>query len=243
MNRASVHGFFSRLLLAFGALGVAVLATAGMQTSEGSNNVSASNATKRLVIIGASYAAGWKQPQLPGFAQVINKGVGGEETHQVRARFERDALAPQPSTVLLWGHINNIHRAPKGDFEAAKERAKDDYRAMVAMARDRGVAIILGTEVTLSEAVGWKNRLGAFVGRLRGKQGYNARINEHVRSLNAWLRDYARQERIAVLDFEKAFDDGEGFRKVEFSTDDGSHITAEGYAELTRYARAQLQPR
>lgn len=195
-----------------------------------------------MVITGASYAADWKTPPLPGF-EVVNRGVGGEETHQVLARFDRDVIADQPAAVLIWGHINNIHRAPQGQVEVAKERAIADYREMVRRARESNIRVILATEVTLSEAVGLTNRLAAFIGRLRGKQGYSSWVNEHVRAVNAWLRTYSAQERLTLLDFEKVVDDGEGFRKLEYSRDDGSHISAEGYAALTKYTQSQLKSR
>src|SRR5262245_26069588 len=71
-----------------------------------------------LVITGASYASSWKTPPLPGYT-VVNKGKAGEVTKQVLARFDADVLALKPSAVLIWGHINNYHRAPGGDLEVA----------------------------------------------------------------------------------------------------------------------------
>lgn len=203
-------------------------------------NPASASPARVMIITGASYAADWKEPLLSGF-QVVNRGVGGQETHQVLERFDRDVLAAKPAAVLIWGHINNIHRAPQGQVEAAKQRAIEDYREMVRRARDANVRVVLATEVTLSEAVGWTNRLAAFVGRLRGKQGYSSWVNEHVRAVNAWLRTYAAQERLPLLDFEKVFDDGEGFRKLEYSSADGSHISGTGYAALTKYTQSQLK--
>jgi acyl-CoA thioesterase-1 len=207
-----------------------------------SNDAHAAAAPEKMVILGASYAGGWRTPVLPGF-EIVNRGAGGEETSQMRARFERDVVALKPAVVLIWGHINNIHRAPNGDGAAAVERAKDDYRAMVAAARAANIRVILATEVTLSKAVGFGNRLAAFIGDLRGKQGYSAYVNGHVRALNHWLREFARAEQLKVLDFEKVFDDGEGFRQTDFSADDGTHISPEGYAALTKYAEAELRTR
>jgi hypothetical protein len=195
-----------------------------------------------LVITGASYAADWKIPKLAGYT-VVNKGRGGDETKQVLARFEAEVLALKPAAVLIWGHINNYHRAPGGDLEAAKKSAWNDHLEMIKRARAQGVTVILATEVTLTEAVGFGNRLAAMIGRLRGKQGYSARINEPVRAVNAWLRDYARKEGLRVLDVEKLFDDGEGFRKREYTTDDGSHISPAGYAALTQYSQTVLAKR
>lgn len=194
-----------------------------------------------LVLAGASYVRSWGQPELPGY-RVVNRGVAGEETHQVLARFDRDVIAAKPAVVLIWGHINNVHRAPPGGVEAAKEQAKADYQEMVRRARDNNIRVVLATEVTLSEAVGLMNRLVAKVNSLRGKQSYNAWVNQHTRAVNDWLRTYAHQERLPLLDFEKVFDDGRGFRKLEYSSQDGTHITAAGYAALTKYAQSQLRP-
>jgi lysophospholipase L1-like esterase len=214
----------------------------GAQSSQvgDSSKVKQVSSTATLVLAGASYVGGWKEPALPGF-KVINRGVGGDETHQVLARFDRDVTALKPDAVLIWGHINNVHRAPPGGIETAKEKAKADYRQMVERAKANGIRVILGTEVTVSEAVGLVNRLVAFINGLRGKQSYNAWVNQHVRDLNAWLRTYAREQGLPLWDFEKVFDDGQGFRKLEYSSEDGTHISPAGYAALTTYAQAQLR--
>jgi lysophospholipase L1-like esterase len=202
-------------------------------------NVSGTDEPRRLIIIGASYAAGWKEPKLPNYV-VTNKGVGGEETHQVRARFERDVLALKPDAVIIWGHINNIHRAPQGAMASVLEKAKADYIDMITRARASGIKVIVGTEVPMVEALGVVNRIVAFINRVQGKQSYAAGINAQVRAQNEWLRGYARQQGLQVLDLEKVFDDGEGFRRREYTSADGSHISAAGYAALTAYAQSQL---
>jgi lysophospholipase L1-like esterase len=188
----------------------------------------------------ASYVGGWKTPSLPGYA-IVNKGISGEETSQVLARFQRDAIELKPSAVLIWGHINNIHRGDRNAMDKVREKAIADYQSMVSQARAAGIRVILATEVTLSEAVGWRNRAAALVGRMMGKRGYNAWVNDHVRAVNQWLREYAKKEQLQLLDFEKVFDDGEGYRKLEYSSEDGTHISAAGYAALTSYTQAQLR--
>jgi lysophospholipase L1-like esterase len=203
--------------------------------------VSAAPGDPVLVIAGASYSKDWKTPPFPGY-RVVNTGKGGDETQQVLARFG-EVLAAKPSAVILWGHINNIHRAPAGQMEIAKERARANFREMVAIAKANGITPILATEVTLSEAVGFMNRLAAFVGGLRGKEGYAARINREVREVNDWLRGFAREQNLKLLDLEKVLDDGEGFRDTDYTTDDGTHISAAGYAALTKYAAAELTRR
>jgi lysophospholipase L1-like esterase len=193
-----------------------------------------------MVITGASYAASWKEPAIDGY-RIANRGVGGEETHQVLARFDRDVLALKPAAVLIWGHINNIHRAPPGGMARVKEAVRLDYQEMVRRARASGIEPMLATEVTLSEPPGLLNQAVAFINQLRGKVSYGATVNGHVRDINAWLRSYARQEGIRLLDFEKALDDGKGFRKAEYTSEDGTHISPAGYATLTEFARGYLR--
>jgi lysophospholipase L1-like esterase len=194
---------------------------------------------RQLIIIGASYAAGWGTPALPGIA-VVNRGVDGQETAAVLARFDNDVVAAKPDAVLIWGHINDVFRAPNGDMDAAALRAEHNLREMVAHARAAGIEPIVATEVTLSKPGGITEAIAEFLGKMRGKESYQARINRHVRKVNEFLRRYAAEQRLQVLDIERALGDRDGFRRPEFTVEDGSHISRAGYDQLTAYARSTL---
>ena len=195
---------------------------------------------RRLVIIGASYAGEWGEPQLPGFA-VTNKGVDGETSTQVRARFEQDVVALQPDAVIIWGHYNDIVRVPADQAEQAKSAARENYKAMVAGARQAGIEPMLVAEITLPVPDSWTEALISWVAGLLGKQDYRSRINGHVKEVNEWLRDFARSEQVRLLDLERALDSGNGTRRLEFTRDDGSHVSPAGYAAITEYVRGQLR--
>jgi lysophospholipase L1-like esterase len=196
-------------------------------------------AAKHLVLIGASYAAEWENPQLPGYT-VTNKGIGGQESSDLRARFEKDVLALRPNAVMIWGHYNDIVRASADKMEAAKKKAQDNYRAMTEQARTAGIEVILLTEITIPIADTWKEKLMAMLGSVRGKQDYRAQKNEQIKAVNAWLRDYARTEKIKLIDLEKALDSGNGTRKVEYTRSDNSHVSPAGYQAITKYVTSQL---
>ena len=225
-------GFLARRLFAPSWLLYSFLAQASIHPAVAAEG-------KTLVLIGASYVESWGTPELSPYV-VINKGVSGQTTDQILARFSDDAVAGKPSTVLIWGHINNVHRGDRQAMDQVRLRAAADYRAMVAAARAAGIEVVLATEITLSEAVGWRDRLAASIGRVLGKRGYAAWVNDHVRSINEWLRDFAKSEGVRLLDFERVFDDGDGFRKLEYTSPDGTHISAEGYSALSEYSRSQL---
>jgi lysophospholipase L1-like esterase len=196
-------------------------------------------ASKHMVIIGASYAEEWQSPKLPGYT-VTNKGVGGQESSDMRARFERDVIALKPDTVMIWGHYNDVVRAKPETMAAARKKAQDNYRAMVEQARAAGITPILVTEITIPVPDTIKEKLLGLVASVLGKSDYRTQKNIEIKALNAWLRDYAKAQNIQLLDLESALDSGNGTRKVEYARSDNSHISPAGYEAITRYVASQL---
>jgi lysophospholipase L1-like esterase len=194
---------------------------------------------KHMIIIGASYAAEWEKPKLPGYT-VTNKGIGGQESSDLRARFERDVLALKPDVVMIWGHYNDVVRAAADKMAAAKQKAQDNYRWMTEQARAAGIEVILVTEITIPVPDTFKENAVAWLAGLLGKQDYRSQKNEQIKALNVWLRDYARSQNIKLIDLETALDSGNGTRKVEYTRDDNSHVSPVGYQAITRYVVAQL---
>lgn len=205
--------------------------------------VPAMNATaatpKHMVIIGASYAAEWENPKLPGYT-ITNKGVGGQESSDLRARFERDVLALKPDVVMIWGHYNDIVRASADKMAAARQKAQDNYRWMTEQARAAGIEVILVTEITIPIPDTFKETVMGWIASVRGKQDYRSQKNEQIKAVNAWLRDYARAQKLKLLDLEQALDSGNGTRKVEYTRADNSHVSPAGYQAITRYVAGQL---
>ena len=203
-----------------------------------------STANRTLIIIGASYAESWRTPPLPGY-RVINRGVGGEQTGDMSARFARDVVSVRPDAVLIWGHINNITQADivgatTERIESVKKAAREDYLAMLQAARAAGIEVMVATEIPMAESDGLVNEARALLGRLMGKQSYAGQVNAEVRDLNAFVRQLTARENLRLLDFEKVFAPDGGARIQEFAQEDRSHVTPAGYQALTRYAVAEL---
>ena len=210
-------------------------------SSVATGNPVATVGSRTLVILGASYAAGWGNPRLPGFDRVINRGISGEETGDMLRRFDRDVVAATPKAVLVWGHVNDITRSAPEHLEATKVAAREHYRQIISKARAAGVDVILATEVPWTEPTGLMNDVRAFIGYLRGKQSYAQRVSAHVKELNVFVRELAARERIPLLDFERVFANDEGTRRTQFGAEDGSHISQAGYAALTDYSARMLK--
>lgn len=198
------------------------------------------NMLKTLVIIGASYAKGLNPKEVAGY-QVVNKGVNGEQSFEMLARFETDVVALKPNAVLIWGFINDIFRGDAAQIDQIVKRTRESTAAMVAMAKKAGITPILATEVTIRGREGWKEAAQELVASVLGKSSYQDYVNKHVRETNQWIREMAAQERIQLLDFEKVLADSRGVRKKAFSKSDGSHISEAGYEALTRHVEERLK--
>jgi uncharacterized SAM-binding protein YcdF (DUF218 family)/lysophospholipase L1-like esterase len=195
-----------------------------------------------FVVLGASYARGWKLGSLAN-RPVLNRGVSGQQSFEVLARVPGDVVAERPRAVLLWGHINDIFRSSRAEVDKAAARARSSFEEMVAAARREGIEPIVATEVTIRSPNSITETMAAMVGRVLGRQSYQDYVNARVMELNAWLREWARREGVLLLDFERILADGSGRRRKLYATDDGSHISEAGYAALTAYAVPILEER
>jgi lysophospholipase L1-like esterase len=191
-----------------------------------------------VVVLGASYAKGW-HPSIPG-RRIVNKGVEGQQSGELLARFANDVVGERPRAVIVWGFINDIFRSPRESLDATKARIRDHVGAMVREARANGFEPIVATEVTIRGHDTWSEAIGSLVGWALGKESYQAFINRHVTEVNTWLRGYAAGEGIFLLDLQPQVSDAAGLRRREFANADGSHITSAGYAALSRYAEPLL---
>lgn len=195
-----------------------------------------------IVVLGASYAGSWKIADVAG-VPVINKGVAGQVSADLLARFDDDVVAAEPRAVLIWGFINDVFRADPAAVEHSLNGIRATYEELLERALASHIDPILVTEVTIRGNDSWLEGLARLVGRLRGRESYQDRINRHVLATNRWLGDVARRKGLMLLDFHQVLADADGSRRREFIQEDGSHITPAGYAALTAYAVPRLEAR
>jgi acyl-CoA thioesterase I len=188
-------------------------------------------AATKVVILGASYAKGWR-PSDPAIA-FINKGMEGQQSWELLERFERDVLRESPRAVIIWGFINDIFRSPAAEVDAALERARQSFTAMVERAEASSITPIVATEVPIRGRKGLKESTLATIGSLLGKRSYQDRVNAQVRAMNAWIRTMAAEHRLTILDLHHVLADGRGRRRPEYATSDGSHLSPGAYHALT----------
>ena len=193
----------------------------------------------KLVIIGASYARGWTDFSPANFT-VVNKGVNGEQSSEMLARFRKDVIDERPEVVIIWGFINDIFRSSREGIEPTLVRTRKSITEMVDLARANGIKPVIATEVTIRGRSGIKETIASWIGRIKGGEGYQDYVNRHVLRTNQWIREYALEQRIPLLDFQPLLSDREGRRKPEYAKEDGSHLSAKAYSRLSQYAGEKL---
>ncbi|MDH5325904.1 MAG: GDSL-type esterase/lipase family protein [Gammaproteobacteria bacterium] len=199
---------------------------------------SVQNPGKSIVIMGASYAKSWGVQSIAGY-KVINKGQGGQQTAEVLDRFQADVVALKPRAVLLWGFINDIFRAGQKDRTELHQDIQRNIESMVELSQKNGIEPILVSEVTIPKPSGLMNQLKGLVGKILGKKSYQDKINEQVILLNQWLLSLGKQKNLLVLDFHRELAADDGSRKINYTQEDGSHISESAYERLTQYVFAE----
>jgi lysophospholipase L1-like esterase len=177
---------------------------------------------RRVAFIGDSITQGWRDFHPAFFADngLLGRGIGGQVTAQVLARFWPDVVALKPAAVHILAGVNDIAQNA-GPYDPAATQA--NLKAMTVLAQASGIAVILATVTPVAEFP-WKPGLGP---------------TAKVATLNAWLRAYATERGAVLADYTRALDDGAGGMKPGLAYD-GVHPTREGYAAMEPVALAAI---
>lgn len=101
--------------------------------------------------------------------QVLNRGVNGERTDQIRARFDRDVVSAKPALVVVIAGVNDVYQGRPVDAAVA------NLRWMYDRARQAGIRVVAGTILPYDTAT----------------PEQNARMHQ----VNAWIRQQAESDR------------------------------------------------
>jgi len=150
-----------------------------------------------------SQYAYWLMQSHPDW-QVLNRGVNGERSDQIRGRFARDAAQPKPAVVVIIAGVNDVYQG------RSAESVQRELDAMYTAARAAKIVVVAGTIIPFNVA--------------------SADQNARMRAINGWIRAYAatHAERVVLCDTRAAVAaPGQPDRLVS-STDD-LHPSPAGY--------------
>jgi lysophospholipase L1-like esterase len=105
--------------------------------------------------------------------RVLNRGVNGERSDQIRARFARHAAQDKPAVVVIIAGVNDIYQGRSAD---SVER---ELEAMYEAAQAAHIAVVAGSIIPFNTAT--------------------ADQNERMHAVNDWIRRYASTHTDSVV--------------------------------------------
>jgi lysophospholipase L1-like esterase len=141
--------------------------------------------------------------------RVLNRGVNGERSDQILARFDRDVTAHEPRVVIILAGVNDIYQG------RSIESVQAGLRAMFDRAARAAIPVVAGSIVPYNTAT--------------------AEQNAKMRAVNAWiLAEAARDGRDGRLVFvdTRAAAAAPGAPDTLAGSPDGLHPDIEGYRRM-----------
>jgi lysophospholipase L1-like esterase len=142
---------------------------------------------------------------------VLNRGVNGERSDQIRARFERDVIRNSPAAVVIIAGVNDIYQG------RTVEEVTEQLQAMYARAAQAGIPVVAGSIIPFNTATPEQNR--------------------RMRQVNDWI---CRQPKVAFVDTRGAVS-AASHPDALFESPDGLHPTAAGYRRMAEAIAPSIQ--
>jgi len=149
-----------------------------------------------------SQYAHWLMQTHPAW-RVLNRGVNGERSDQIRARFDRDVLAAAPDAVIVIAGVNDIYQGLSADA------VMRELAAMYEAARAARLPLVAGTIIPYDTAT--------------------ADQNARMRAVNDWIRAYAAHDAGVVFCDTRAAVAAPDSPDRLVSSPDGLHPSPDGY--------------
>ena len=176
----------------------------------------------KVVFFGDSITEAWEYNGgsfFPG-KPYLNRGISGQTTPQMLVRFEQDVVHLHPAVVVILAGTNDVAGNTGPETPAMIE---DNFRAMTDIARRNGIRVVLAS-ITPAARYPWRPGVESV---------------PEIRELNAWLKQYAAEQKLIYLDYYSAMADADGAMKPGLSSD-GVHPTEAGYAVMAPLAEAAI---
>lgn len=165
-----------------------------------------------LVLIGDSITAQWSSNA--DFRELgwIEKGIPGQNSHEIEQRFESDVLELHPISVHILAGTNDLYPGwvPQNTYSALGD--------MISRAKTANIKVYIGTVPPWGQ--------GSVAATL--DPDYIAH-SERVVQLNSWIR---AQSGVEVIDYYKLLVDKNSFYQAAM-TNDGVHPNNAGFRTMT----------
>ncbi|HVJ49765.1 GDSL-type esterase/lipase family protein [Desulfitobacterium sp.] len=173
----------------------------------------------KIVALGDSFTYGYPRDREHSWVavlekslntSVVNKGKGYQTSKDLLSRFDADVVTEKPGRVILFGGNGDALRS------VSLEEYQSNMKALVDKSRSNNIIPLLALPMPYPGA------------------------QKMIGDMRTWMQDYAKTERILVLDFASAVMDADG-KYLEGFSDDKKYPTSKGYQAMGEYAARVLK--
>lgn len=173
----------------------------------------------RVVFFGASITRRWELDRYFPETHMINRGVGGQLVPGMLSRFKRDVLDLKPDAAII--KFCSINIRPHQQLQMLR----DGMTMMIEMAQNEGIKPIISTIIPAGKP---EAHIGDFS------------VADSLNKFNDWVRAFATERELPMIDFANAIADDQGFLPRDCSTDP-VHVNEKGYRILAEAARPVIK--
>lgn len=167
----------------------------------------------RAVFMGDSITDNWVGGDPTLFVDgIVGRGIGGQTSPQMLARFRQDVVALRPRVVHIMAGTNDI---AGNTGPTTLEDYQHNILAMIDLARANDIAVVLAA-IPPSRKLFWRGDLDP---------------RPQIREWNEWLRGLAFSRGLTFVDYGRVLADPDGGMRAELGND-GVHPNRLGYARI-----------
>ncbi len=171
---------------------------------------------QRVVLMGNSITEFWMEthPQFFADNHLVGRGIGGQESYEMLARFRQDVLALSPRAVVINCGTNDI---AENFCPYDEDITMDNIKSMTELALHNGITVILSSVLPCDHFI-WNRSV--------------RNVPQKVRSLNARIMKLAEQLSLPYIDYYNAMVYNEGGAINPAYSEDGVHPNSLGYSVM-----------
>jgi lysophospholipase L1-like esterase len=161
-----------------------------------------------------SQYAYWLMKDRPEW-KVVNQGINGQRSDEIRARFEGDVVAKKPAVVVIIAGVNDVYQGRDA------QHVERELTAMYARAKRAGIKVVAGSIIPYNTA----------------SPDQNARMHE----INDWIKAQAASDPSMRFADTRAAVAAPANPDRLVSSPDGLHPDAAGYHKMADAIRPAIE--
>lgn len=178
----------------------------------------------KVVFMGNSITDYWAKRDSAFFEAngYVGRGISGQTTSEMLVRFRRDVIDLHPRVVVILAGTNDV---AENNGKIRLENALGNIQSMCELARANKITPVV-CSVLPCDLFHWRKEI--------------EEPAKKIIELNAMIRDYAKREKIAYVDYHSAMAKPDG-AMVDSLTNDHCHPSAAGYRVMESVVQPVLQ--